>query len=133
MKRLIYIPIIILIIALGISSRKFPEAIPYFVHEHAGDVLWAAMVYFGFRFIFYKRHYLFSGLLALTFSFLIEFSQLYQSDWINNIRSTTLGALILGSGFLWIDFLRYTFGVSIGILLDIFWEKILKRRGSGSF
>ena len=55
---------------------------------------------------------------ALSFSYCIEISQLYQADWINAIRGTTLGALVLGHGFLWSDILCYTVGVGLAILID---------------
>lgn len=119
--------LIVITIALGLSSRKFPEVLPDFVHEHAGDALWAAMVYFGFRFIFLDKPFLLSALLALIFSILIELSQLYQAPWINEIRRTTLGALIFGSGFLWIDLLRYIFGILITISIDFLINKRLFR------
>ncbi len=42
---------------------------------------------------------------------MVEISQLYQDPWINNIRNTLIGHLILGKGFLWSDLLAYTIGV----------------------
>ena len=33
----------------------------------------------------------------------VEESQLYHASWIDSIRGTTLGALVLGHGFLWSD------------------------------
>jgi hypothetical protein len=50
-----------------------------------GDVLWALMIFLIFRFLF-----------------------------INNIRDSTLGGLILGQGFLWSDIVAYTTGIIIG-------------------
>jgi hypothetical protein len=41
--------------------------------------------------------------------YLIEFLQLYQAERINAVRSNKLGALVLGSGFLWSDLICYTF------------------------
>ena len=53
-------------------------------------------------------------MMALVFCYLIEVSQLYQGEWLNQIRRTTLGGLILGYGFLWRDLLSYTVGVLLG-------------------
>ena len=58
-------------------------------------------------------------LAALAFSFAIEFSQLYQADWINALRRTTLGGLILGYGFLWSDLVCYTVGILIGAGIEL--------------
>ncbi|MFO0014337.1 MAG: DUF2809 domain-containing protein [Planctomycetota bacterium] len=52
--------------------------------------------------------------LALAFS--VECSQLYHAPWIDEIRQTTLGGLVLGFGFLWTDLVCYAFGIAIGSL-----------------
>ena len=59
-----------------------------------------------------------SLLLAFIFSYLIEFSQLYQADWINQIRASTLGGLVLGYGFLIQDLESYANGIIIRFCLD---------------
>ena len=55
---------------------------------------------------------------ALSFSYLIEVSQLYHAPWIDSIRATTLGGLVLGFGFLWSDIACYTVGVTLGFWVD---------------
>jgi glycopeptide antibiotics resistance protein len=109
---------VIITILLGLASRKFGYLLFSFLAENAGDVLWAMMVYFGFRFLFLKENMLTSILLSFLFSFGIEFSQLYQENWINQIRGTLLGALVLGKGFLTVDLIRYTTGIVIASCLD---------------
>lgn len=49
----------------------------------------------------------------------IEASQLYQTDWINSIRGTVLGRLVLGQGFLWSDILAYIMGILLMYFIDI--------------
>lgn len=78
------------------------------------------MVYFGLRFLFVGKSIHTAVLLSFLFSFGIEFSQLYQADWINQLRSSILGALILGKGFLFIDLIRYSIGIIIAALIDQF-------------
>ena len=117
-ERFLYCLAIVFTIALGLSTRKFGAAMPEFIVLHFGDALWAAMVYFGFRFLLPHKPLLLSALLSLAFSFLIEFGQLYQEAWIVNLRATTLGALVLGRGFLWIDLVRYTAGILAAWLVD---------------
>lgn len=55
---------------------------------------------------------------ALLISYADEFSQLYQAPWINSLRVTTVGHLILGSAFSWPDMLAYTIGVSVAALCE---------------
>ncbi len=55
----------------------------------------------------------------MAFSVAIELSQLYHASWIDSIRQTTLGGLILGFGFLWSDLACYAVGVVLGVLVDV--------------
>jgi Protein of unknown function (DUF2809) len=59
------------------------------------------------------------ALLTIAFSVAIELSQLYHAPWIDSIRQTTLGGLILGFGFLWSDLACYAVGVGLGVMMDI--------------
>ncbi|WP_309145332.1 ribosomal maturation YjgA family protein [Paenibacillus mendelii] len=54
------------------------------------------------------------------FCLFIECSQLYQAGWINDIRATVIGALILGKGFLAVDLVRYAAGIGAAYGLDRF-------------
>ena len=38
--------------------------------------------------------------------------------WIDNIRKTTLGGLVLGYVFSWSDLLGYAIGISVGVIID---------------
>ncbi|WP_432760111.1 DUF2809 domain-containing protein [Lysinibacillus zambalensis] len=116
--RIIYLIAIAITISLGLASRNWSTLLPSFVAPNAGDILWAMMVYFGFRLLLVRKSVLTAILLSFLFSFGIEFSQLYQEDWINQIRGTTLGALILGKGFLKEDLVRYSAGIIIATILD---------------
>lgn len=119
-KRWIYLAITFIIILAGLASRKYSDILPEFIAEYAGDTLWAAMVYFGIRFLFPSVTILKAATISLLFSYFIEISQLYQADWANAIRNTTLGALVLGHGFLWSDMVCYTVGVVVSAALDYY-------------
>ncbi|WP_300701609.1 DUF2809 domain-containing protein [Bacteroides sp.] len=117
-KRLIYLVVTFLIIILGLASRKYGDMLPEFPAEYSGDTLWAAMVYFGLRFLFPSVSILKAAAISLLFSYCIEISQLYQADWANSVRNTTLGALIFGHGFLWSDMVCYTVGILLVSAID---------------
>ena len=104
-NRLNYFIIALLVMLLGIFSRKI-SGIPLFT----GDVLYAVLIYFGFRFLFIESKKSTSLLLSLLFCFGIEILQLVQIDWLIAIRKTTLGHYILGQGFLWLDLFCYFIG-----------------------
>jgi len=103
---------VLAVIALGLLSRKLP--VPLWI----GDGLWALMVYLIVRILFINAPVGKVAIISLLFSFGIEFSQLYQAPWINAIRQTLPGRLILGQGFLWSDLLAYSIGIGIGTLAD---------------
>ena len=109
---------VVITILLGLASRKFSHLLLLFAAENAGDVLWAMMVYFGFRSLLVRKNLLIAILLSFSFSFGIEFSQLYQADWINQLRGSLLGALILGKGYLTVDLMRYSAGIIIATVFD---------------
>lgn len=126
-NRIIYIFLTILVMSLGLLSRKINN-LPYILDKYSGDCLWALMVFLLFAFIFNKRDTKFITVLSLLFCYGIEISQLYHAPWIDAIRNTTLGGLVLGFGFLWSDILCYTIGITIGLILDIIILTKLKRK-----
>lgn len=117
-KRWIYLAATFLIILAGLASRRYSDLLPEFIAAYAGDTLWAAMVYLGLRFLFVPVSVMKTGIASLLFSYGIEFSQLYQADWANMVRSNTLGALIFGHGFLWSDMICYTIGILVCVAVD---------------
>jgi len=112
-ERLKYFILFLLVLILGILSRKI-NGIPLFI----GDILYAVLIYFGFRFLIMDSKKSTSLLLSLLFCFGIEILQLVQIDWLIAIRKTTLGHYILGEGFLWIDLLCYVVGTLMAYYLD---------------
>ena len=109
--RLIYFIAVIITMAAGLASRHFAELLPDFVREHFGDALWAGMIYFGVRMVWINHSREWATMVSLIFSWAVECSQIIQTPWLNELRSTVLGALILGHGFLVIDLLRYAVGI----------------------
>ncbi|MGL4796996.1 MAG: DUF2809 domain-containing protein [Paraclostridium sp.] len=117
-KRIRYLIITFIVMIMGLLSRKFMFIFPKAIAPFVGDMLWAMMIYFGFRFVFLKLKIKENFILSIIFCFGIEISQLYQANWINAIRNTTLGGLVLGHGFLWMDLISYSLGIFIALLID---------------
>lgn len=126
-NRLLYLILTIIVIILGLLSRKI-ENLPEIISLYSGDILWALMVFLIISFIFNKKSTIFTISWAIIFSYSIEISQLYHEPWIDAMRNTTLGGLILGFGFLWSDLVCYTIGILIGIVIDIIINKTNIRR-----
>lgn len=128
-NRLLYGLMIVIVITLGLLSRKMAYAIPEIINAYLGDALWALMIFIGFGFIFKDMETKKIALMAITFCYLIEISQLYHAPWIDSIRKTTLCGLVLGYGFLWSDLIAYAIGIAVGVILEVIYG-IIKRQNN---
>ena len=117
-KRLPIAFLLLGVIVLGLASRKVPYLLETF-GKYPGDALWALAVFLGWMFLFPRKSTWDLAGLAFATSCLVEISQLYQAPWINSIRATTLGHLVLGTTFSWRDILAYGIGTLIGVGIDI--------------
>lgn len=118
---LVQIILIALACLLGIGSRRYAHALPWFIAAYAGDTLWALAAFLGFGLVLPRQLIGKVAVLAMAFSVLIEVSQLYHAPWIDSIRHTTIGGLILGFGFMWSDLVCYAVGVGFGVAMEILW------------
>ncbi len=118
-NRQVQIILIALACLLGIGSRRYAHALPWFIAAYAGDTLWALAAFLGIGLILPRASTRTIAILAMAFSVAIELSQLYHAPWIDSIRHTTLGGLILGFGFLWSDLACYAVGVGLGAAVEI--------------
>lgn len=120
-----------LVIVAGLASRAYPSLFPAVLGSHTGDALWALMVFIGFTLLAPGESGARLAVAALSFSWLIEASQLYQAPWINAVRATKPGHLVLGTGFQWWDLVAYAAGVGFGFAVDaMVWRGITPRSGN---
>ncbi|MCL4864340.1 MAG: DUF2809 domain-containing protein [Gemmatimonadales bacterium] len=114
----LYAALAALTIVAGLASRRFPHFLPAFVARYAGDTLWAAMVFWLLAMLWPRARTRGLAIGALGIAVGVEISQLYHAGWIDAIRQTRLGALALGSGFLWSDLACYAVGVGVAAGVD---------------
>jgi hypothetical protein len=107
-----------LVVAGGLASRHIPVSATSWIKLYLGDSLWALMVFIAIGIVLNKLSSRKTAILALAFSYLIEISQLYHAAWIDAIRHTSIGGLILGFGFLWSDLVCYFVGIAVGFLVE---------------
>lgn len=108
-----YFLVFLSIIFLGILSRKI-SFIPLWI----GDFLYAVMIYFLVRIFLPFKNAFSIALLSLLICYGIEFLQLYQAEWMIELRKTLFGRYVLGQGFLWEDILAYTFGILVVFIIE---------------
>jgi hypothetical protein len=115
---LVQVSLLALVVALGLASRRFGHVLPTFVAAYAGDTLWALAAFLGIGLVLPRAPTRTVAALAMAFSAAVELSQLYHAPWIDSIRRTAVGGLVLGYGFLWGDLVCYAVGVGLGMLLE---------------
>ncbi len=117
----------VLVVGLGLASRRYADRLPAILADYAGDTLWAAMVFVGIGFLAPRWPTWRVAAAALAVSYVTELSQRYHAPWIDDIRRTSAGGLVLGFGFLWSDIACYTVGVALSVMIE---KLFAKRRDS---
>jgi len=107
------------VVAAGLLWRSGVIPLPPFLHKYGGDTLWALFIFLGVGFLFVRAKTWPVALLSFCFCSAVEFTQLYHAPWIDSVRGTRLGALVLGSTFNWPDLIAYGIGIMLGCLAEI--------------
>jgi hypothetical protein len=97
--------------------------VPAGVRDKAGDALWAIMLFWWISALLPLRSPLQRGAAAVLVCALVECSQLLHTPGLDALRRTTLGHLVLGSGFDARDLLAYAIGVALAVLVDATWRR----------
>jgi hypothetical protein len=125
-RRLRALAAMLVTIALGLASRRWPQALPAALGKYPGDALWALMVLFGWRAL---RPRVRTGDIALAAAItctVVEIAKLWQTPWLVRFRHTAPGHLLLGQVFSWQNLVAYGVGVLAGVAL----ERVVLRRGT---
>lgn len=125
-KRLAYAVSIMLVIGVGLLWRSGLVPLPGWLVKYGGDALWALAVFLGLGWVFRQSR---TGRVALAAVFCawgVEFLQLYHAPWIDAIRATRPGRLVLGTTFNAPDLLAYPVGIALGAWAE--WRLFRSRR-----
>ena len=113
----------LLVIAVGLASRRGLVQFPAVLGNYPGDALWAWVVLLCVAWV---RPAITRGRLvgvSLVIAFAIEFLQLYQAPWMQALRANKLAYLVLGNGFDPLDLLAYVVGIALGATVDWGWQR----------
>jgi hypothetical protein len=105
-------------IAVGLLVHMHGGALGSTARDVVGDALWAAMITWWVGAFFPNARPVSRYSAAYAICAAVEVSQLYHTPWLDAIRATTLGHLVLGSGFDPRDLLAYALGVAGAALLE---------------
>ena len=114
-----YIALAVGTIAIGLSVHRRGDALSPLVRDVLGDALWAAMAVWWIAAIAPVSRLPWRAAAALALCFAVEFSQLWHLPVLDAFRRTTLGHLVLGSGFDPRDFVAYAAGVLAAVLVEL--------------
>ena len=117
-SRWLIVILALLVIAVGLASRRGLVQFPAVLGNYPGDALWAWVVLLCVAWV---RPAITRGRLvgvSLVVAFAIEFLQLYQAPWMQALRANKLAYLVLGNGFDPLDLLAYVVGIALGATVD---------------
>ena len=117
-SRIISICLIAIVAWLGINSRRHATLLPDFIAPYAGDTLWALDVFLGIGLVFPSSATWRVALGAFALTVAVEFSHLYHAPWIDAVRETNLGTLLLGYGFNSSALTSSAIGVGVGMVVE---------------
>lgn len=105
-------------IAVGLIVHWRATALPLAVRDILGDAFWAMMVAWWIGALVPHMRLAGRSGLALGLCWAVEFSQLYHTSVVDAWRGTTMGHLVLGSGFDPRDLGAYAVGVLAALMLE---------------
>lgn len=99
-SRIRAIAIAFLVVAAGLGSRRYAASLPLLIARYGGDTMWALLVYLLLGIVWPSLRVCTVALFTGAISLADELSQLYHAPWIDALRRTWLGGIVLGFGFL---------------------------------
>jgi hypothetical protein len=108
------------VIALGLLVHETGLGLPPAARDFLGDALWAVMTFAWFSVLWPRGSIGVRAVLAVSLCWIVEASQAYHTPSLDALRQTTVGQLVLGSGFDPRDLAAYALGVLFGALLQYF-------------
>lgn len=110
--------LLLLIVLLGLASRRYASILPPVISRYAGDTLWATAVFVAAGFIWPAARTRWLALGAAVVSLAVELSQLAHPAWLEAVRRWPGVGLLLGYDFVASDLACYAVGVILGVALD---------------
>ena len=120
---------ILVITPLGFYSKFYTGPGSSWVNNSLGGVLYVIFWVLVFSVIFVRtRPWKIAGIVVLI-TCMLEFLQLWHPRFLELIRSTFIGATLLGNSFSWLDLAHYLAGSGLAFVLL---TGLQKREESGS-
>jgi uncharacterized protein DUF2809 len=117
--RLVFVGTALATIVVGLVVHWWGGALPKALRDFLGDALWAMMIYWWIGAGVPNGRLDRRALVALAVCWVVEVSQLFHTPMLDGWRQTTVGQLVLGSGFDPRDLGAYALGVLAAWSLEL--------------
>jgi len=123
--RAVFVALAVGTIGLGLWVHRGGPALSPVVRDRLGDALWAVMMAWWAGAAAPGARIVARSATALGICVAVELSQLVHGPWIDGVRQTTFGQLVLGSGFDPRDLAAYAIGILAAALFE---RAVISRR-----
>ncbi len=123
-RRLWFVVLAVSTIAVGLLVHLRGAVLGATTRDVLGDALWAAMIAWWLGAAAPAARLAVRSAVAYAVCVAVELSQLYHAPFLDTVRATRLGHLVLGSGFDARDLVAYAVGIAGAALLEL----VLRRR-----
>ena len=117
-RRLAYVAAALATIGVGLGVHLGGKGLPVGVRDVAGDALWAMMITWWVSALGPRLARGARAAFALAICYAVEVSQLFHAPALDALRRTTVGHLVLGSGFDPRDLAAYALGVLGALVIE---------------
>lgn len=126
--RFAWLGIALTTICVGLAIHGIAFGLAATLRDVAGDALWAVMIYAWMGSLWPLGPLRARAGLALAICWTVEVSQAWHTPWLDAVRRTTAGQLVLGSGFDVRDLGSYAVGVAVGCAAELVARKLFSRQ-----
>jgi hypothetical protein len=105
--------LIAILVPLGLGTKVYHGPAQAWVHDSAGDVMYAAFCFFALQAAAPRIPVWRAAVVVTAFCAVVEFTQLLHSPGLDAFRATPFGHLLLGSGFEVADLGWYALGATL--------------------
>lgn len=120
----------LLTMATGLLVHRYGAGLGRAVHDVSGDALWGMMIAWGMGALLPQLGVAARAMLAYGVCLAVETSQLIHVPWLDAVRATRLGHLVLGVDFDGRDLLAYAVGVLVAVALEYLLRDLLADEGT---
>ncbi|MEA2103440.1 MAG: DUF2809 domain-containing protein [Candidatus Cloacimonadota bacterium] len=114
---------LIIVTPLGFATKFYNGIFAEWVNNSLGGVFYEIFWCLIFLFIFVRLKPILISIFVFLITSVLEFTQLFSNPFLNVIRSNFIGRTIIGSSFVWSDFVYYFFGCTIAYFWIILFLK----------